>query len=184
MEIFSINNIIGALINSFAHIFIWSRLLNKKINFKDYKYYVVQIIFTFFLILNFTLVNSFVKVVIVIMFMILMCRFLFKEGISETITVSFLSEILVMVSELFFIIFVTLFFTNDVTEFVNSYMGSLIANVSISIIAILLTNLKHIRNVYEYMLKIVNSLNKYNVIFVMVVCLLSINFVFASTYEK
>ena len=184
MEIFSINNIIGALVNSFAHIFIWSRLLNKKINFKDYKYYVVQIIFTFFLILNFTLVNSFVKVVIVIMFMILMCRFLFKEGISETITVRFLSEILVMVSELFFIIFVTLFFTNDVTEFVNSYMGSLIANVSISIIAILLANLKHIRNVYEYMLKIVNSLNKYNVIFVMVVCLLSINFVFASTYEK
>lgn len=184
MEIFSINNIIGALINSFAHIFIWSRLLDKKIDFKDYKYYVVQIIFALFLVLNFTLVNSFVKVVIVIMFMILMCRFLFKEGISETITVSFLSEILVMVSELFFIIFVTLFFTNDVTEFVNSYTGSLIANVSISIIAILLVNLKHIRNVYEYMLKVVNCLNKYNVIFVMVVCLLSINFVFASTYEK
>ncbi len=184
MEIFSISNIIGAFINSFAYIFIWSKLLNKNINFKSYKYYVVQIIFAFFLILNFILINSFIKVVVLIMFMMLLCYFLFREGISETITVSFLSEILIMVSELLFIIFVTLFLTNDVNEFVKSYAGSLIANVSISIIAILLVNLKYIRNVYEYILKVVNCLNKYNVIFVMVVCLLSINFVFASTYER
>ena len=62
MEIFSIENILGTFINSFAQIFIWSRLLNKKINFKDYKYYIVQVLFAFLMLLNFLFVNTILRV--------------------------------------------------------------------------------------------------------------------------
>lgn len=184
MDIFNIDNILGALINSFAYIFIWSKLLNRKINFKDYKYYVVQILFALFLILNFILVNDFIKIIVLIFFVSILCHWLFKENIRKTIVVCFISEAIIMISELVFIIFIALFFTTDINKFVNIYAGSLIANFVISLIAMLLVNIKYINKITIKMVEMIENLNKYIVIFIMILCLISVNFVFASTYEK
>ena len=57
-DIFNLNNIIGVFINSFAQIYIWSKLLNQKLNFKSAKYYIVHILFAITMMLNYLLIND------------------------------------------------------------------------------------------------------------------------------
>lgn len=102
MEIFSINNIIGALINSFAYIFIWSRLLDKKIDFKDYKYYIVQVLFAFLMLLNFLFINTIFRVLVIVVIMTIFCYFLFKCNYRISFITSIFSQLTMMISELIF----------------------------------------------------------------------------------
>ena len=121
MEIFSLNNIIGALINSFAHIFIWSRLLNKKINFKSYKYYVVQIIFALLMLVNYILVNDVDRITVVIILMVLSCKFLNDDDYEETTIAVVLSQFIMMISEIIFVLIVTGVFRVNLNNFLQYF---------------------------------------------------------------
>ena len=184
MEIFSINNIIGALINSFAYIFIWSRLLNKKINFKSYKYYVVQIIFALLMLVNYILVNDVVRITILIILMVLLCKFLNNDDYKETTIAVVLSQFIMMISEIIFVLIVTGVFRVNLNNFLQYFVGKIIGNLCISLIAIFISFLKITRVLFS---KINNFFEKYHsktIFLIMTILLLSINFIFLSIYYK
>lgn len=183
-EIFTLSNIVGAFINSFAHIYIWSELLDKKDIFKSRKYWLIQILFAIVLLLNYLLVSDFVKIAFLLLMLILFVKLLFNPEVNATILVSFISEILMMLSELVFILLIILLNTNSVNVLVDSYAGSLIVNLLVSVIAILASKIKYLKVLYKRLLKLSNNLKKYNIIIVMIVILISINFIFASIYNK
>lgn len=184
MEIFSINNIIGALINSFAYIFIWSRLLNKKINFKSYNYYVVQIIFALLMLVNYILVNDVVRITILIILMVLLCKFLNDDDYKETTIAVVLSQFIMMISEIIFVLIVTGVFRVNLNNFLQYFVGKIIGNLCISLIAIFISFLKITKLLF---LKINNFFEKYHrktIFLIMTILLLSINFIFLSIYYK
>ena len=184
MEIFSINNIIGALINSFAYIFIWSRLLNKKINFKSYKYYVVQIIFALLMLVNYILVNDVVRITILIILMVLLCKFLNDDDYKETTIAVVLSQFIMMISEIIFVLIVTGVFRVNLNNFLQYFVGKIIGNLCISLIAIFISFLKITKLLFS---KINNFFEKYHsktIFLIMTILLLSINFIFLSIYYK
>lgn len=184
MEIFSINNIIGALINSFAYIFIWSRLLNKKINFKSYKYYVVQIIFALLMLVNYILVNDVVRITVLIILMVLLCKFLNDDDYKETTIAVVLSQFIMMISEILFVLIVTGVFRVNLNNFLQYFVGKIIGNLCISLIAIFISFLKITRVLFS---KINNFFEKYHsktIFLIMTILLLSINFIFLSIYYK
>ncbi len=184
MEIFSINNIIGALINSFAQIFIWSRLLNKKINFKSYKYYAVQIIFALLMLVNYILVNDVVRITVLIILMVLLCKFLNDDDYKETTIAVVLSQFIMMISEIIFVLIVTGVFRVNLNNFLQYFVGKIIGNLCISLIAIFISFLKITRVLFS---KINNFFEKYHsktIFLIMTILLLSINFIFLSIYYK
>ena len=144
-EIFTLSNIVGAFINSFAHIYIWSELLDKKDIFKSRKYWLIQILFAIVLLLNYLLVSDFVKIAFLLLMLILFVKLLFNPEVNATILVSFISEILMMLSELVFILLIILLNTNSVNVLVDSYAGSLIVNLLVSVIAILASKIKYLK---------------------------------------
>lgn len=184
MEIFSINNIIGALINSFAQIFIWSRILNKKINFKSYKYYAVQIIFALLMLVNYILVNDVVRITVLIILMVLLCKFLNDDDYKETTIAVVLSQFIMMISEIIFVLIVTGVFRVNLNNFLQYFVGKIIGNLCISLIAIFISFLKITRVLFS---KINNFFEKYHsktIFLIMTILLLSINFIFLSIYYK
>lgn len=184
MEIFSINNIIGALINSFAQIFIWSRLLNKKINFKSYKYYVVQIIFALLMLVNYILVNDVVRITVLIILMVLLCKFLNDTDYKETTIAVVLSQFIMMISEIIFVLIVTGIFRVNLNNFLQYFVGKIVGNLCISLIAMVMSFLKITNILFS---KINNFFEKYHsktIFLIMTILLLSINFIFLSIYYK
>lgn len=184
MEIFSINNIIGALINSFAQIFIWSRLLNKKINFKSYKYYVVQIIFALLMLVNYILVNDVVRITVLIILMVLLCKFLNDTDYKETTIAVVLSQFIMMISEIIFVLIVTGVFRVNLNNFLQYFVGKIIGNLCISLIAIFISFLKITRVLFSKINTFFEKYHSKTIFLIMTILLLSINFIFLSIYYK
>lgn len=182
MEIFSINNIIGALINSFAYIFIWSRLLNKKINFKSYKYYVVQVLFAFLMLLNFLFINTIFRVLVIVVIMTIFCYFLFKCNYRISFITSIFSQLTMMISELIFAILAVVVLKIDSNFIVSNLVGKLIANTFISIIAIMACNIKIIQNLYNKIVSSITEIKINSFVIIILATIITINFNFLSVY--
>lgn len=181
-NIFTLDNILGGLINSFAHIYIWSKLFNEKIDFKNIRYYIIQILFSLMLLLNYILTNDLLKIVVLIIFMIMFCYFLFKKKFVNCILAAFISQIIMMASEVIFALIVTVILGMDVNNIVNFFVGKIIGNVSISIIAILLCRLKFIKKLYNSLNKTISNLKSTQLFVISIIILISINFIFLPIY--
>lgn len=182
MEIFSINNIIGALINSFAYIFIWSRLLDKKIDFKDYKYYIVQVLFAFLMLLNFLFINTIFRVLVIVVIMTIFCYFLFKCNYRISFITSIFSQLTMMISELIFAILAVVVLKIDCNFIVSNLVGKLIANTFISIIAIMACNIKIIQNLYNKIVSSITEIKINSFVIIILATIITINFNFLSVY--
>lgn len=182
MEIFSIENILGTFINSFAQIFIWSRLLNKKINFKDYKYYIVQVLFAFLMLLNFLFVNTILRVLVIVVIMTIFCYFLFKCNYRISFITSIFSQLIMMISELIFAILFVVILKIDSNFIVSNLVGKLIANIFISIIAIVVCNIKIIQNLYNKIVSSITEIKINSFVIIILATIITINFNFLSVY--
>lgn len=183
-DIFNFNNIIGAFINAFGGIYIWAKLSNTKINFKSLRYYIVHLIMTFFLILNHLLVNDLIRILLMVMVLSIFCNILFKNNIINSFIMCFYSQLIIMVSELIFIFTISVVFKLDTNLLVNSYFLKMSTNLFITIIAMILINLTFVQKIYFNINKITVNLKEYNIIFIMIIILISTNFIFASVYNK
>ena len=183
-EIFSISNILGGLINSFAYIYIWTKLLSEKIKFNSKRYYIVQILFALSLMLNYLLVDALTRIIFVVIMMSIFCYVLYKKGIQYCIITAFISQIIMMLAEIIFAIFLTVILRMDANDIVQNVAGQLITNLGISLIAILILRFKFIHKIYAYFSKLLNSLSVKQTFVILIVTLISINFIFLAIYYK
>lgn len=181
-DLFNLNNVVGVLINSFAYIYIWSKLINKKINFKSIKYYTVHIVFALFLIANYLLVNQLLRILIIVLVMTICCKILFDSTIKESLIASFVSQLIMMALELIFVIFLMIFQITNAQVIINLFATGWLVNVVVSIAGILVTKLKFITNIYNGIHKITDNIKTKYVLFIFFVLLLSVNFIFLTMY--
>lgn len=182
MEIFSIENILGALVNSFAQIYIWSKLLKKQINFKDYKYYVIQVLFAILMLLNFLFINTIFRVLVIVVIMTIFCYFLFKCNYRISFITSIFSQLTMMISELIFAILAVVILKIDSNFIVSNLVGKLIANTFISIIAIMACNIKIIQNLYNKIVSSITEIKINSFVIIILATIITINFNFLSVY--
>lgn len=182
MEIFSIENILGALVNSFAQIYIWSKLLKKQINFKDYKYYVIQVLFAILMLLNFLFINTIFRVLVIVVIMTIFCYFLFKCNYRISFITSIFSQLTMMISELIFAILAVVILKIDSNFIVSNLVGKLIANTFISIIAIMACNIKIIQNLYNKIVSSITEIKINSLVIIILATIITINFNFLSVY--
>ena len=154
-----VHDIIGGIISISADYYIWSKLLNKKIDFKKIKTYLIFILLIFIIIFNFYFVNDFFKVVLLTFILMPSVYFLFGVSINKSILVPIFSQLIFMISEIILailFIFLQIFSTTDI---MTKSSGTLIINISISLIAILIINLKFIRKFYNFINLIIKKIN-------------------------
>lgn len=183
MEIFSIENILGALVNSFAYVFIWSKLLNQKINFKDYKYYIYQLLFALLMIVNFYFVNGFFRIITLFLILMLFCLIITNKSIKESLFATFVSEIVIIISEIIFALIITIFYTSNVYNLYNFFSGKLVTNVVISLISFLLMKFDLFKKIYVQNLKTLLNVQDKIIIMMIVILLLSFNILFLFLYK-
>ena len=134
-------NIFGVLFLTISGIYIWSNLLDKKVNFKDYKLYILTIILFVITFLNYNSVLKFTMMTIVVgIFAKIIFKVPFKYGL---ITVFFTQTVGIILELIFGFSFIYILNINITTGKIN-YAIAFFADLFISIADILIFRIKFI----------------------------------------
>ena len=155
------NYIISAVIINFVQIIVYFKIVKKKFLVFDFKIFIIYLLQTILIILNYTFVPNLIKVFLTFIIMIITCRLLFKEkNIIECINVAFITETIVIISELIFSIISVLFNKIDNELFAKIYQGALISNISISLISLFISSLGITNKVYNKLNRLTYNISK------------------------
>lgn len=170
------------LINSFVVIYVLSNLINKKINFKDYKFYITLIFETLVAILAYLYVGSLMRLVIMTMAVIVGNYYLFRINLREVILSSTFEQVIVVVSEVIMTLILVLLFGVDAEQLTNDYFLNFISILLICSIMVIIVYLPFTRKIYERFLKITYKIDIKKLSIYVLIIIISINFLFVSNF--
>lgn len=155
-----LNNFIPCLINVIAVIYVISRLLGKKINFKDYKLYLMIIALGIVGVLNFLYVSNSIRLIFMTVATFVANYILFRENFKVTLVSTLAEQIIVVVAEVIYALSMMALNMGDAgTTFVNKFLGTLFTNAIIAILMFIIIQLPFVYQLYNKLLKITNKIN-------------------------
>lgn len=167
-----------------TNVYMWNKLHDEKIDFKNYKVYLVGIVLSILLILNFSFINSYLRILTLVIVMILCNYFLFTKDKNANIVIPIIAELILIIAEVIIsILFVTLLKLEGNAIFIK-YSGTIIINLFVGVISILLVNLKLFKNITNKVIDIIDNINKNVLIIVLGVLIIIINFLLMVPYYR
>ncbi|MCM1370295.1 MAG: GHKL domain-containing protein [Clostridium sp.] len=153
-------NVLAGLTVGFADIYMWHRLYNKKINFKDYKLYISITLIAIISNLNYYLVNNYVKIFSITLFCMFVNAYLFNKRNNEILIAPIVSQFIILIVES--VLIAPLYFLLD---FINLKLSTisfnaLYLNILISILSCLISRLKWPRKLFIKLVKITDKLSE------------------------
>ena len=139
-------------------IIVWYKLLNKKLNLKDKRLYITIILLMISSVLNYLLVDKFIRIIVITIIFMFFFRYLFKENLKKSIITPIYYQLIIMFSETIYALVLTMIFGSNPAFFLESYFGLLITNVVVAIISLLLTSIKFIKNFYNIILNLISKI--------------------------
>ena len=164
-------------------IYIWNDLLGRKIDIKNSRLYISVILIMITTLLNYVLVNNFIRMVVLIVIFIIFFKFLFKEKLQISIVTPVFYQIIIMVSEFIYAILLVLFKV-DINLTITSIFISMISNISIAIISILISKLKIVKKLYKIIIKITDKINEFQLLMFCLIAIFIENILLMSTYYE
>lgn len=176
--------IIMGLSNALPHIYIASFVLGEKIDYKNLKFYICWIVLSIVLLLNFFFISGFVRVIIVILSLFVIYKILFNKNNIFLFILSFFTEIIMMISELIYLVGLTVITTTNVNSLVAFYSGTLVTNIIISIISVLVGCNKVSKALFNKIAIKRHEIDAFKFVIIMSVLLITINIIFGYFYKS
>ena len=169
-----VSNIVGISIISFSHIYAWHCLEKKKIDFKDYKFYIVLALYVFLLMLSVSIVDKFVKIACTTIISMLLNYFLMRKNIKRTVLMPAITQIVSMIAETTLALILILCDVN-LDLIASNLFGGFAINASVAVIVILIFLLcTFLPSLYQKILKATDRIDsEYLIILVFVVILIA-----------
>lgn len=181
MEI--VDSIAGIAIMNYAQAFSWHSLEERKIDYRNYKLYIVLFASIIFLMMIVSLAELFFKIVCTTMISITLSYYLMHCDIKRTILMSIMTQIIIMISETGLAVFLS-FLGVDINALVNLKFGGFAFNASVSIIVILFSMIGFFPKLYRVILKRTDKINsEYFIAFSLAIILIA-NILAANVYQK
>jgi len=177
-------NVIPCTINSFVVMYLLSKILDRKLDFKNYKIYLSITFLVTVALLNFFFVNDLIRIVISTCSVIAVNYYIFHETVNKTIASSIIEQLILTISEIIFVIVLIIIFSNDSQILMSTFYGKFITIVFISIIACFIVNIKKVTN---FLRKIINGLDKINQLYVtamLIAFIIIINILLFSVFHE
>lgn len=142
-----------------CNLFILSKLLEKKINFKEKKTYLIIIIMYIATLINYIYNNEFIRIFSITLVMTIISYVLFNEKIRKTALASVILQFTYMISEIFFGFGLLYIIKVDPNDFVSIYFGKFLTNLVICLIAFILIKINIIKKLFKFLLKITDKIS-------------------------
>lgn len=183
-NVLNFTHFIGSCANAFAYIYVGAHLFNYKIDYKKIKNLIIWLLLSVLMLINYYLINQNLRMIIVISLIYLTYKTLFNPKLKDNIVIVFLAQTNIMISEIIFLLILTIVKTTNVQILINLYSGTLFTNFMISIIAMLFIKIPIWRKIYTRIKNLNIHPNKYQITILLSILLISINFIFLSMYYK
>lgn len=179
-----IDDILGGIVMAIANIYMWHKLHNQKINFKNYKVYVSIIFISIICIFNYYFVNNYIKILTILVASFIGNCFLFKRKDTSNIFVPIISELIILLSELMISIVAFTILNLDMNFVSSNYFGSLIINILIGFMSVILVNISFFKKLLNFLQKITSNIPKNIIISIFALLIIICNFLLAISYYK
>ena len=103
-------------------IIIWYKLVNKKIDFNNKKLYITIILLMITSILNYLLVDKFIRIIVITILFMFFFRYLFKENLKKCIITPIYYQLIIMFCETLYALILTIIFGSNPSFFVESFL--------------------------------------------------------------
>ena len=179
-----ISNIaISSIILVLSSMYIWKNIDDEIITF-NIKNIIIFLICCLFVTINYYYVHDFIRPIIATLLLILYSSYLKKKITNKSITLAMYSQILIIISEFIYLITLVLAVGANSENIVNTYYGSIISNVIISIIAIYISKIKCNKKIYKKIISITDRIKKIHLFLVIIVFAFIASFLTAFFYYK
>lgn len=178
-------HILPNILLAFSAIIIWHKLINRKINFKDPKLYIVIGLQSIFATFNYLIVNKLIRIIIITVIFMFLFKYLFKESIQKSILTPIFYQLIVFISEFFTLFLINIFWNqNKVVIFFESFIGICVMDLIVAFISICIVNLKFIKKLYNKIITFTNKINANQLIILCLITMLFFNMFVVNTYYK
>lgn len=175
------------LINILTAFYLSGILIKKKIDFKKISTYVLILTYVIISIINYIYVSQSFRVITSTISISIFSTLMFREKLYKTFSASIILQTLLFVAELIYALTLTTL-KADITLLSSTVQGTLITNIVISLMAILLIDIKYIKDISERLLNYIFQMENINNYVLLLFFLLTLNvllvFMYFSSNDK
>ena len=161
----------GIIMGYFANCF-WKLISEQKIKINDWKFHLQALITCLFQVTIFYFINNYIRVAIITIVFAILIKLFYKFEIRAAIALSITFQFLVFVSEFVFSIGISILLKGNAEIIVNNYIGSLLSNIIITLIAILIYRFININKIYIKLLSISNKIKMSNLVVIVLILII------------
>lgn len=175
MEIMSIELIAKffiALIMVIINFIIWFNYNNDRIKWKKIRTIIFIVITAIVTLINYFNVNNLFKIINMTLVFIIIYKLYFKQKLKKSIILPILVQMIFFISEVIVSIIVISLLKNQIKIYVENFAGSIMMNISISLLALAISKISIFKKLYIYLNEKTDNFEEiYILIFSMVIIL-------------
>lgn len=180
-----ITDILSNFIMVCSLLYVWHKLLNKRINFKDIKIYITLISLMIISIFTYLVVNDFIRIFIITIVFMFFYKYLFNEKLNRCIVTPIFYQLIVFISEFLSFNIINIFLSPSKTvELFESLIGIYIVNIMVFIITVVIINIKFVRKIYNKIILMTLKIKPNQLIVICVITMLFFNIFATNAYYK
>jgi len=161
----------------------WKKLYVVNIDFKNYKFYLINLIALFAIRLNYFYNFVFVRIFFVTIIFAIVNKLIFNQDNNKTIVSSVLSEFIICISDMLFGLIVIYILRIDLNQIPVLY-GTLFANVFVLVMCVGFANFRFTCNIYNNLVNVVNKVTQRKTILFSLLIIISLNILMTLIYFK
>lgn len=151
---------IDSLIMSWIAIYVGTKLLENKIEYRTKKYWFYYFLYVLYVFISYMITDNFIRVVLIFILISFIFHKLYKITIVKGIVTGFFVSIYTFIAELFFVLVIASVFRLDIDEYSKIYLGNIITNISIALIMYGMTKIERISKYCRKIIFKVDANNK------------------------
>ena len=177
----AILNVFGVICLTISGIYIWSFLLGKKINFKDYKFYIFVPILMVLSLINYA---TLLKFTVLTIYMSLFVKFIFKVDYRTSLVTVVCTQTLNIILEIIFsFIIIFIMGVNFNFEDLNTLI-IVSADIFISLGTIFIFKINFFQSLHKTLIKLVEKIDRKKFLIILILITFIFNIYIQMTYYK
>lgn len=173
--------VLSCLLLVTSEVYIWHKLLKRKIDWKGYRIYITILLALSSTYLNYTYNSKFLRLFVIIIVYIGILKFLFPdEKINKVLITPLITELILIISEFILTIVLLLTFKSEILF--GMLNNAIIPNLIVAIISFSIIQLPFIYKIYDYLIRKTERLRKRMLILFSFIVIITINIMLSTAY--
>lgn len=165
---------LDSLIMSWIAIYIGTKLIKEKINYKNLKFWLLYLLYTVYVIVSYSMSANFIRVVLTFIVISFVFAKLYDLTVLKGLVLGFVVLFYTIIAEIIFTLIIIILYNFNIMDYKEIYFGDLFANIMIAIIIFFLGKITVLNKIFERLIKRLNIVNNKIILMISILMLISL----------